>query len=75
MPSRSPSQHRLMNAVAHSAEFARKVGISRKVGKEFVAADKRQGESNAGSRKFTTTHRERTAVIERIVARRRRAGV
>jgi len=29
-----------MEGVAHSAAFAKKVGISQKVGKEFVAADK-----------------------------------
>jgi len=39
MPSKSPSQHRLMEAVAHSPAFAKKVGISQKVGKEFAKAD------------------------------------
>ena len=29
-----------MEAVAHSPEFARKVGIPQKVGKDFAAADK-----------------------------------
>lgn len=41
MPSKSPSQHRLMEAVAHSPKFANKVGIPQKVGKEFVNADKK----------------------------------
>jgi hypothetical protein len=40
MPSKSPSQHRLMAAVAHNPAFAKKVGIPAKVGKEFVRADK-----------------------------------
>ena len=40
MPSKSPAQHRLMEAVAHSSAFAKKVGISQKVGKEFSKADK-----------------------------------
>lgn len=40
MPSRSKSQARLMQAVAHSPSFAKKVGISQKVGKEFAAATK-----------------------------------
>ena len=40
MPSVSKKQHRLMAAVAHSPEFAKKVGIKQSVGKEFVAADK-----------------------------------
>jgi hypothetical protein len=40
MPSKSAKQHRLMEAVAHSPEFAKKVGIKQSVGKEFAAADK-----------------------------------
>ena len=40
MPSKSPSQHRLMEAVAHSPSFAKKVGIPTKVGKDFANADK-----------------------------------
>jgi hypothetical protein len=31
-----------MEAVSHSAKFAKKVGVSQSVGKEFVQADKRQ---------------------------------
>jgi len=40
MPSKSASQHRLMEAVAHNPSFAKKVGIPQKVGKDFAAADK-----------------------------------
>lgn len=40
MPSKSPAQHRLMEAVAHSPAFAKKVGIPQKVGKEYANADK-----------------------------------
>jgi len=43
MPSKSKPQHNLMAGVAHSAKFARKVGIPQKVGRDFVAADKRAG--------------------------------
>jgi ADP-ribose pyrophosphatase YjhB (NUDIX family) len=39
MPTKSPAQKRLMEGVAHNPAFARKVGIPRSVGKEFVAAD------------------------------------
>jgi hypothetical protein len=42
MPSKSPAQHRLMEAVAHNPAFAKKVGIPQKVGKEFAAADKKK---------------------------------
>jgi hypothetical protein len=40
MPSKSAKQHNLMEAVAHSPAFAKKVGIKQSVGKEFAAADK-----------------------------------
>lgn len=43
MPSTSYKQHRLMEAVKHSPEFAKKVGIPQSVGRDFVAADKAQG--------------------------------
>jgi len=40
MPSKSPAQHRLMEAAAHNPQFAAKAGVPVKVAKEFVAADK-----------------------------------
>jgi hypothetical protein len=40
MPSKSKAQHNLMAAVAHSPAFAKKVGIKKSVGAEFIAADK-----------------------------------
>jgi hypothetical protein len=40
MPSKSKAQHNLMEAVAHNAKFAKKVGIPQKVGKDFAEADK-----------------------------------
>lgn len=43
MPSVSDKQARFMQAVAHSPEFARKVDIPQSVGREFAAADARQG--------------------------------
>lgn len=43
MPSRSLKQQRMMRGAAHSPDFARKVGVSPKVAKEFVAADKKAG--------------------------------
>lgn len=42
MPSRSPAQHRLMEAVAHNPAFAHKVGIPQKVGQDFATADRPQ---------------------------------
>ncbi len=39
MPAKSAAQRRLMEGVAHNPEFAKKVGISQSVGKEFVGKD------------------------------------
>ena len=40
MPSVSKKQHNFMEAVAHNAKFAKKVGIPRSVGEDFSKADK-----------------------------------
>lgn len=42
MPSVSAKQKKLMDAAAHNRSFAKKVGISQKVAKEFSAASKGQ---------------------------------
>lgn len=39
MPSKSPAQHRLMEAVSHDPGFAKKAGIPQSVGTDFVKAD------------------------------------
>lgn len=39
MPSASKAQERFMQAVAHNPSFAAKVGVSQKVGEEFMKAD------------------------------------
>jgi len=41
MPSSSKKQQKLMNAVAHSPKFAKKVGIPVSVGKKFAKEDKK----------------------------------
>lgn len=40
MPARSKKQFRLMSAIAHSPEFAKRLKISQKVGQEFISATK-----------------------------------
>jgi len=40
MPSTSKKQHNFMEAVAHNAGFAKKVGTPQSVGKDFAEADK-----------------------------------
>jgi len=56
MPSKSAAQAKLMRAVAHSPEFAKKVGIPVSVGKEFAKADKgrqfKEGGEMAESKKM-----------------------
>lgn len=39
LPSKSNKQKKLMAAVAHNKEFAKKVGIPQRVGKEYNKAD------------------------------------
>lgn len=39
MPSKSAKQARFMAAVAHSPEFAKKVGVPQSVGQDFYAHD------------------------------------
>ena len=48
MPTKSPAQKRLMQAVAHSPKFAKKVGIPVSVGKEFVSEDKKTAKMKDG---------------------------
>ena len=48
MPSKSKAQRNLMAAVAHSAAFAKKVGIPQSVGKDFNEADKGRKFSRGG---------------------------
>jgi hypothetical protein len=48
MPSKSKKQHNLMEAVAHSPAFAKKVGIPQSVGKEFSEADKNKKFTKGG---------------------------
>jgi hypothetical protein len=43
MPSKTPKQKSFMAAVANNPKFAKKVGVSSKVGKEFEMKDKKMG--------------------------------
>ena len=40
MPSHSAKQHKFMEAVAHSASFAKKAGVPQSVGQDFSNVDK-----------------------------------
>jgi hypothetical protein len=56
MPSKSAKQHRFMEAVAHSPDFAKKAGVSQSVGQEYVSADKAKGKYQ-GSHGMSRTHK------------------
>ena len=56
MPSKSAKQHRFMEAIAHSPAFAKKVGVSQSVGKDFAAADKGKKFVRGGINKQDTRH-------------------
>ena len=59
MPSKSKSQHNLMEAVAHNPAFAKKVGIPSKVGKDFAKADEGKKFKRGGLYENINAKRER----------------
>jgi hypothetical protein len=72
MPSKSPSQHNLMEAVAHNPAFAKKVGIPQKVGKEFAKAD--EGKKFKGGGLYANIHAKRERIAEGSGEKMRRVG-
>ena len=72
MPSKSPSQHRLMEAVAHNPKFAKKVGIPQKVGKEFAKAD--EGKAFKGGGLYENINAKRDRIAEGSGERMRKPG-
>jgi hypothetical protein len=72
MPSKSPAQHKLMTAVAHNPAFAKKVGIPRKVGKEFVKAD--EGKKMKGGGLYANINAKRARIAEGSGEKMRRVG-
>jgi hypothetical protein len=72
MPSKSPSQHKLMEAVAHNPAFAKKVGIPQKVGKEFARAD--EGKKFKGGGLYDNINAKRERIAEGSGEKMRRVG-
>ena len=72
MPSKSPAQHRLMEAVAHNPAFAKKVGIPSKVGKEFAKAD--EGKKFKGGGLYENINAKRKRIAEGSGEKMRRVG-
>ena len=56
MPSTSKKQHNFMAAIANSPSFAKKVGVSQSVGKDFTAADKGKKFATGGRPKPIKKH-------------------
>jgi hypothetical protein len=76
MPSVSKKQHGFMAAIANNPKFAKKVGVSKSVGEEFMKADKgrkfREGglketdsESNPGLAKLPTEVRNKMGYMKK----------
>lgn len=47
MPSKSVAQHLFMAAVANNPKLAKKLGVPKSVGEEFIDADKAKKEKSA----------------------------
>lgn len=79
MPSKSQAQARMMQAVAHSPSFAKKVGIPQSVGKDYFAADKKSGTSGlpvhkAGGGRITSNHPKELKMKDRLDVQRAKAA-
>jgi len=72
MPSKSPAQHRLMEAVAHNPSFAKKVGIPVSVGKDFSSADKGKKFKDGGL--YENIHAKQQRIAEGSGEKMRRVG-
>ena len=72
MPSKSPAQHRLMEAVAHNPKFAKKVGIAQSVGKDFAAADEGKKFKDGGL--YANIHAKQERIAEGSGEKMRKPG-
>jgi hypothetical protein len=70
MPSVSKKQHNFMAAVAKNPKFAKKVGIPRSVGEEFLTADKGKKFKEGGSMKKANPFMEMIAKKKEVAAKK-----
>ena len=68
MPSKSAAQHRFMAAVANNPKFAKKAGVPRSVGEEFLKADKGRKFAGGGDMK------ESKAMVKKEIGFMKKAG-
>jgi len=64
MPSTSKKQHNFMAAVAKNPAFAKKVGVPRSVGEEFLKADKGKKFKEGGMMKRSDMKKVATAAVK-----------
>ena len=66
MPSVSKKQHGFMAAVANNPKFAKKVGVSSSVGKEFLTADKGKKFKEGGEMKHSDIKMDKKVVKKAV---------
>ena len=66
MPSVSKKQHNFMAAVAKNPKFAKKVGIPRSVGEEFLTADKGKKFKEGGTMKHSDIKMDKKVVKKAV---------
>ena len=66
MPSVSKKQHNFMAAVANNPKFAKKVGIPRSVGEEFLTADKGKKFKEGGEMKHSDIKMDKKVVKKAV---------
>lgn len=64
MPSKSPAQARMMAAAAHDPAFAKKVGVSQSVAREFNEHDKG---TKMLSRAMQQKHKKKRSAMEKLM--------
>lgn len=74
MPSKSPAQARLMQAVAHSPKFAKKVGIPQATGQEFATADKAKKGAAMATKKMSALFGGKETMKEEAAERKKFPG-
>jgi len=70
MPSTSKKQHNFMAAIAKNPSFAKKVGIPRSVGEEFLTADKGKKFKEGGTMKKANPFMEMIAKKKEAAAKK-----
>ena len=68
MPSTSKKQHNFMAAVANNPKFAKKAGVPRSVGEEFLTADKGKTFKEGGSMKHSDISKDKP-MMKKVAAK------